>query len=62
MRSSQANSANYYCHSCHTYFNKPELADYDDLHDYDSFADPWSAGKDVYVCPECGSEEISEVG
>ena len=62
MKSRQTNSANYYCHNCHTYFEEPESRSYDDLHAFDSFADPWSAGTSVYVCPECGSEEISEVG
>lgn len=55
-------SSNYYCHDCHTYFDKPDEKDYDELHAFDVYADPWSAGKGVYVCPECGSEEISEVG
>lgn len=61
MKSSQANSANYYCLNCHTYFQEPNVADYDDLHSGDPFADPWSAGKGVYVCPECGSEDFNEV-
>lgn len=52
---------NYYCHYCHTYFDKPDERDYDDLHSGDPFADPWDAGTCVYVCPECGSEDINEV-
>ena len=51
----------YYCHNCKSEFENPTTADYDELHEGDPFRDPWMEGSGVYTCPECGSEDISEV-